>query len=456
MRSKGFTLIELLAVIVILAIIALIATPIILGIINDTKKGARERSIDNIIHAAEIYYAKEYIKDPKVSNKINIEDIKDEIKGEVPESGYIIINSNGDSIYKVEYKDKIYVKLSTGETVEEPKSSDKYYIKLATTTNGETELFLEGPIRKDQIEKVITVPTNKVPIDAVDFWDVTDTTNQEETGKAMAWYYDKDSNGLYEVYIGQEGRVKANPDSTKLFNYLINVTEIDLTYLDTSKVTDMKAMFQRCEKLEKIIGLENFDTSNVENMGYMFNYCYKLQSINTSNFNTSKTKCMSGMFKCCESLIKLDVSGFNTSETTLMDSMFYGCINITVLDVSNFNTSKVTTLKWMFSGDSKIGDMQLERIIGLDKFDTSNVTDMNAMFQRCSSLTSLDIRNFDTSQVTDMSYMFYGTTNLKPIYVGENWKTATTTDYMFGGTALTKSVSEMCEPNSTHSYCTLN
>ena len=36
--KKGFTLIELLAVIVILAIIALIATPIILGIVEDARK----------------------------------------------------------------------------------------------------------------------------------------------------------------------------------------------------------------------------------------------------------------------------------------------------------------------------------------------------------------------------------------------------------------------------------
>ena len=43
---KGFTLIELLAVIVILAIIALIATPIILGIINDARKEANERSVE--------------------------------------------------------------------------------------------------------------------------------------------------------------------------------------------------------------------------------------------------------------------------------------------------------------------------------------------------------------------------------------------------------------------------
>ena len=46
MRKNGFTLIELLAVIVILAIIALIATPIILGIINDAREKANERSVE--------------------------------------------------------------------------------------------------------------------------------------------------------------------------------------------------------------------------------------------------------------------------------------------------------------------------------------------------------------------------------------------------------------------------
>ncbi|MCI8544918.1 MAG: prepilin-type N-terminal cleavage/methylation domain-containing protein, partial [Bacilli bacterium] len=40
MRKKGFTLIELLAVIVILAVIALIATPIILNIIEKARKSA--------------------------------------------------------------------------------------------------------------------------------------------------------------------------------------------------------------------------------------------------------------------------------------------------------------------------------------------------------------------------------------------------------------------------------
>ena len=53
MKKKGFTLIELLAVIVILAIIALIATPTILGVIEKAKKGAAESSALGYIDAVE-------------------------------------------------------------------------------------------------------------------------------------------------------------------------------------------------------------------------------------------------------------------------------------------------------------------------------------------------------------------------------------------------------------------
>lgn len=41
-------------------------------------------------------------------------------------------------------------------------------------------------------------------------------------------------------------------------------------------------------------------------------------------------------------------------------------------------------------------------------FDTSNVINMAGMFDKCSSLISLDVRNFDTSNVNDIHYMFDG------------------------------------------------
>ena len=52
-NKYGFTLIELLAVIVVLAIIALIATPIVMNTIKKSQKGAAERSADNYISAVE-------------------------------------------------------------------------------------------------------------------------------------------------------------------------------------------------------------------------------------------------------------------------------------------------------------------------------------------------------------------------------------------------------------------
>ena len=52
-NKKGFTLIELLAVIVILAIIALIATPIILNMINKARLNAAKSSTLGFIDAIE-------------------------------------------------------------------------------------------------------------------------------------------------------------------------------------------------------------------------------------------------------------------------------------------------------------------------------------------------------------------------------------------------------------------
>ena len=57
MNKKGFTLIELLAVIVVLAIIALIATPVVMNTIADAKNEANERSLEKYATQLELGYA---------------------------------------------------------------------------------------------------------------------------------------------------------------------------------------------------------------------------------------------------------------------------------------------------------------------------------------------------------------------------------------------------------------
>ena len=108
-KKKGFTLIELLAVIVILAIIALIATPIVMNVIENSKKGAAERTAENFLKAAETAVATERLDNEILSGEYDIQEdgnlcksgttctdeteIKIDMNGNKPKSGTInIIN----------------------------------------------------------------------------------------------------------------------------------------------------------------------------------------------------------------------------------------------------------------------------------------------------------------------------------------------------------------------------
>lgn len=66
MNKKGFTLIELLAIIVILAVIALIGTPIVTNIINTTRKNAAERTCDSVVKEMNNVYGLVTLEDQDV------------------------------------------------------------------------------------------------------------------------------------------------------------------------------------------------------------------------------------------------------------------------------------------------------------------------------------------------------------------------------------------------------
>ena len=78
MRKNAFTLIELLAVIVILAIIALIATPIILGIIKDAKENTNKISVEMYADSIKNALLNYELKENKQTT--SFEDIKEYIE----------------------------------------------------------------------------------------------------------------------------------------------------------------------------------------------------------------------------------------------------------------------------------------------------------------------------------------------------------------------------------------
>ncbi|OFE93261.1 hypothetical protein AJL58_04935 [Listeria monocytogenes] len=215
-----------------------------------------------------------------------------------------------------------------------------------------------------------------------------------------------------------------------MFASCSKISELDVSGLNTSSVTDMEYVFAGPVVLEKL-DVSNFDTSSVTNMRGMFAGCRSLEELDVSHFDTSSVTNMNYMFQYCELLEKLDVSHFDTSSVTNMHYMFGGCNSLEALDVSHFDTSSVTTMETMFAGCNSL------EALDVSNFNTSSVTNMKTMFNGCNSLEELDLSNFDTSSVTTMASMFKDCTALKSLYLDNFTDAAIMTDMFKGTTSLT-------------------
>ena len=274
-----------------------------------------------------------------------------------------------------------------------------------------------------------------------------------EENTKLTFYYDKQKESRNGMDVGPFGNTEyrgwhvvaetvksvvfddsfANDTTTTSTAYwfygMTNLTSIEgLSYLNTSKVTDMQGMFSICSSLTSI-DVTGFNTANVTNMNGLFAYCSNLTSLDLTGFNTANVTDMGYMFPFCSGLTSLDLSSFNTNNVTNMWDMFGGCSGLTSLNVTGFNTEKVTNMESMFFSCSNLTNLDVSN------FNTANVTDMAHMFAGCYGLTTLDLSSFNTGSVTDMSQMFFNCYALTTIYASSNWTNEAVTDgtYMFSG-----------------------
>lgn len=92
--KKGFTLIELLGVIVLIAVIAMITTPVVLNEIKNSKEKAFIQSAYSLSEASETYQANNGYKEYTFDFTKNEEKAL-EIDGDYPDYGTLTINEMG-------------------------------------------------------------------------------------------------------------------------------------------------------------------------------------------------------------------------------------------------------------------------------------------------------------------------------------------------------------------------
>ena len=92
-----------------------------------------------------------------------------------------------------------------------------------------------------------------------------------------------------------------NIDITSTESMFLNcsqISEIDLSYFNSTKVTSMQSMFYGCSSLTSL-NLYNFVTSHVIYMNELFYDCYSLSSLSLSSFDSSNVIDMASMFFNC-------------------------------------------------------------------------------------------------------------------------------------------------------------
>ncbi len=228
-------------------------------------------------------------------------------------------------------------------------------------------------------------------------------------------------------YLQGTNGIKANEDSSNLFNKFTNVISINgLDNIDTSNVTNMSGMFASMTNLQDI-NLSTWDTSKVIKIDSFITSSNYLKKVNLQNFDLSKVESHDTWLLLTTPDTTLDMSNSilpkNCSYLFSNGPGFRG--NAIILD--NVDTSHVTDMSYMFNGTSNLQELDVS------SFDTSNVTDMNMMFGNMPNIQELDLSSFDTSKVTNMKGMFTCTYKLQSITFGPKFvhKAEATTSRMF-------------------------
>ncbi len=307
-------------------------------------------------------------------------------------------------------------------------------------------------------------------------WDEGNTTltlrydgNREANNGVSNWAV---YNNVATKVVLDETMKKAEPESTKDWFYSFSLLEEieHLDYLSTYSVKDMSYMFAGCSSLS-VLNVNSFYLSWAESTEGMFSYCLNLKTIWCDHnwHEQLYNKNSKDMFLGCTSLIggkgtAYDANYVNSSRACTDSNLRYGYFTAIPEGAEDLSGNELyavlesdnKTLTIRYDKDrishsgvtdwypycSKAGTYKVETIVldpsvadarplstkdwfrwfndltsitGLEYLNTENVTDMNAMFAECTSLSSLDVSHFNTQNVTNMGFMFSNCTSLKAL-----------------------------------------
>ena len=214
----------------------------------------------------------------------------------------------------------------------------------------------------------ITNDSSKIPANAVQQFDVTETTNYDDGGTLTCYVFENNDSGHDCVIYGNVDVIYAPENSQYLFSGYMG------------QHADLFTCFSGSLKN---VNFDCFDTSKVVNMEYMF-----------------MDDWYAGML-----IESLDLSGFDTSNVTNMNDMFYTCSSLATLDISNFNISNVTDSYEIFGSCSSLTKIYIPN----GAYDTFSVAD--GFSDKASAMEEIPVVTVGDYEITTTSV--YGKKGIK-------------------------------------------
>ena len=303
----------------------------------------------------------------------------------------------------------------------------------------DNNIFGNTSIQTSQVATITAVTTNVVPSNAIGSFNVQAPGGT--VGSVKAWYTSCESTpesweetNCYDLYIGQDGGVVAPTNSTRLFSNYSNVVSIDLQNLNTDYVTNMNGILSSMPKLVNL-NVSNWDTSNVINMNNMFYRSNGLTVLDLRHFDVSNVTNMNYMFGDYSKSMGLTeiigIEDFDTSNVTDFGAMFKGCGNIEILDLNNWDILKGNRFEYLFDNCNNLSTLSI------DNWNATPAGNLTNLFKNCYKLTSLNLSNWNTSNVIKIEGLFWGDSLLTYINL-DGWDLSNVTSadkiaYVFNG-----------------------
>ena len=181
------------------------------------------------------------------------------------------------------------------------------------------EISIEVKVNKEDVNKEIYF-LNKHGLKEMNNVNTRLYINDEIQNEFKNYFIPK-KEGIFSIKLKLNIFVK---DCSGMFYECYSITNVDLSFFDSRRVTLTASMFMNCFNLESI-NLSSFNTRNVINMSQMFYNCCKLKNLSLSSFDTRNVKTLREMFVNCFDLMNIDFRSFDISNVENVSDIFAGC-----------------------------------------------------------------------------------------------------------------------------------